>query len=725
MKRSELFEAALALLLILLTFTLCLAILSGSRVADQWAIMGPVAHTGLWAYDNMYAPGNGMLYTVDGSSIYAIGEDGRIKYVLAIPDKYGINPRAEKWTGMAAAADGNGLYIIVGPGNQPEKGELLAIGPDGTPRWVAPLTFSLAPYYFSQAGLHLEGGRIYVHHYRNQLILDANGSVLRNINGVYEPATVDPAGNMYAYSRDNDTIEAYDRDGALRWGRPIGGYNASVLAGFRIEQPYYRNGTVYVWLTNGVMALDTNGEKLWVKEYPDMYTFVDPYAPFDGQGNLYLRHYNYGPNFDGDFNGSYISVIRPDGGELTGSKHPASYILGVLGLSDGVYYGPEREIPAGVDDPLNADHYQDPGSVEFILKQSRGNWNTSRTLGQLDTYAIRAVDIPTDRERWNATLPLFPHEIVLDAANIGLILPPYLNTSYADGENQVTPAAWYGDNGIANGAKLIGSWADVQLLPGENVTYVSLWTFNYEVPTFYGRSRAAYSGGIYALDRDGKLLWARPTGSRVTGMKEVNGTIYYGTDDGRLSAAKINLAAGLALTAVFYLFFRFFMAGAVTRARGRLDRNENRNGVLRFIADNPGSGLYDISKGLQMNIGTARYHLLILSINHRVVSFRADGKHIRYFTNSGSYPADEQSIISLMRRDNMRRALGALLRDPGLSNRELSRRLELGDSAMNRYMKELLERGIVENDRNAEGRTSYIIRTEYREKIAILMEKSG
>jgi predicted transcriptional regulator len=258
-------------------------------------------------------------------------------------------------------------------------------------------------------------------------------------------------------------------------------------------------------------------------------------------------------------------------------------------------------------------------------------------------------------------------------------------------------------------------------MPGKNVTYLSLWTFNYEVPTFYDKAQAAYSGGIYALDKDGKLLWAKPTGARVTDMKEVNGTIYYGTDDGKLFATKINIAAGFALTAAFYLFIRFFMAGAVARARSRLDSNENRNVVLKFIADNPGSGLYDISKGLGMNMGTVRYHLLILSINRRIAFFK-DGKHIRYFTNPGSYRPDERSIISLMRRDAVRKTLGVLIKRPGLSNRELSRELNMLDSATARYMKELVERGIVENHSN--GRTSYAIKSEYREKIAFLLERA-
>jgi len=486
MRKSALFEASLALMLILLAFTLCLAVLSGGGASEKWAISGPVAHTGFWVYDNVYAPGNGVLYTVDGSYIYAIGEDGRVKWSLAIPDKYSINGKNEMWTGMAAASDGEDFYIIVGPGNQPGKGELLAIAPNGTARWIAPLTFNLAQYLNTEPGVHVKDGRIYLHHSRNQIILDANSSILLNIYGVYEPATIDDAGNMYVYSQDNGSIESYDRDGAMRWSRRAAEYNASVLTRVHVEQPCFRNGTLYVWLNNGVMALDRYGDKLWVKEYPDEYTYVDFYTPFDSRDNLYLRHFNTGEDRSGDFDGSYISMVRPDGTEVPGARHYLSYISNVKGLSDGVYYRAERVLPAGVNDTLNADYYKDPGTVEFILTQAGDEWKNDRDVGQLDTYAIRAVDLRTDGESWNTTLPLFPHKIILNASNIGLMMPPYLDLSYAAKENRATPEEWYKNNRVPNGTAAIGSWTDLELMPGKNVTYVSLWTLNYEVPTFYG-----------------------------------------------------------------------------------------------------------------------------------------------------------------------------------------------------------------------------------------------
>ena len=78
-------------------------------------------------------------------------------------------------------------------------------------------------------------------------------------------------------------------------------------------------------------------------------------------------------------------------------------------------------------------------------------------------------------------------------------------------------------------------------------------------------------------------------------------------------------------------------------------------------------------------------------------------------------------MISQLRREAVRKTLFAFLKTPGLSNRELFLELNMGDSAVNRYVKELMERGIVENAHD-ERRTSYAIKNEYREMIAVPMK---
>ena len=96
-----------------------------------------------------------------------------------------------------------------------------------------------------------------------------------------------------------------------------------------------------------------------------------------------------------------------------------------------------------------------------------------------------------------------------------------------------------------------------------------------------------------------------------------------------------------------------------------------------------------------MNIGTVRYHLFILGTNHRIVAHHTDIKFVRYFTNSGSYSKEEQVAVSLVRRDVMRKILELLIEKPGQSNIQISQALNMPESSVSKYMKELSANDIV------------------------------
>ena len=217
------------------------------------------------------------------------------------------------------------------------------------------------------------------------------------------------------------------------------------------------------------------------------------------------------------------------------------------------------------------------------------------------------------------------------------------------------------------------------------------------------------------LDKNGTLLWSKPMDSFVTSMAANNSTIYYGMSNGAISVGQTSsIAGGIAVVAMIYVFFKFFMAGSVSRARKLLDKNENRNAVYDFILRNPGSTLYDISRALGMNIGTVRYHLFILGSNHRIVAHHTDVKYVRYFTNSGSYSREEQVAVSLVRRDVMRKILGLLIEKPGQSNVQISQALDMPESSISKYMKELSANDIVTRAPMFSGTYAFSIKDEYR-----------
>ena len=144
-----------------------------------------------------------------------------------------------------------------------------------------------------------------------------------------------------------------------------------------------------------------------------------------------------------------------------------------------------------------------------------------------------------------------------------------------------------------------------------------------------------------------------------------------------------------------------------------------------YVKENPGVTLHEMARSLGMNVGTARYHLFILSLNHRIVSSKFDEKFVRYFPNSGSYTKSEQLVLSLVRRDGVRKLLSLLLEKPGLSNLELSKQLDMRDNAVSRYIKELLEIEVVSKKLTDVGTSLYYINENYKNTIAGMLERTG
>lgn len=196
----------------------------------------------------------------------------------------------------------------------------------------------------------------------------------------------------------------------------------------------------------------------------------------------------------------------------------------------------------------------------------------------------------------------------------------------------------------------------------------------------------------------GSPLWFEPINPSDQPYKQQwvskNGTVFYLTPDGKVGVIGIGAVAGLTLTAL-YIFYHFFGVGTVARARSRPNKNENRNRLFDFIVKNPGSTLYEISRGTGLNLGTVKYHAFILRLNHKIVSSRMDGKYVRYFTDSSSYTKDEQLILSLMRRDTIGKVLSLILKKPGISNIEIARELDIRESVVCRCVKELSEKGVI------------------------------
>jgi predicted transcriptional regulator len=840
-----LFEAVLVLLIIALLSLLCVA-LSSPRGGEGWMVEGVVTapdyYINDWAHaGNMFPGDDGTLYTFDGYAVHAISRGGRLLWSCDVPAVLPVSEGGKVYnlslTGYgdvlsapsAAVRDGN-LYIIVGSGTHVgSHGALLAISPQGELMWQVPF---LQPDRFSRLGAYsynypvdvqVNGDVIMVFSLPSGLtLISPNGTVLKKIDDIISMPAVDDEGIFYARNGTielpdwyalyaNSSIGAYYPDGKVKWRKSYTslGINdtMAIVELSDLPQPYYRNGTVYVWSDDGVAALDRSGALLWSRHIegdrivgygfdrngtlylsyvifnytrPDLspsgIVFISPdgriagntpdvnalplqaynawTVPYNGTGltftsDLILAFDNdyrklwelrldgakilgYGFDRNGTLYAGYTGytpgkkyieapgfmTITPDGSVIDNRK--SGIIPFNAGRADsapeGIYYSVTWDLPGvRIADPAASDVYPgfDVRSVIEYLKAHGGKWeNASGGYTDLWRPVVHAYDLNTGSVLWNRSLAQVPMEAVLTPDNAGRIT---VERQAIEDNNAMSLEAWYAVNGIPAGSKGFTRTPLSDVLVTDDLIYVNVWSYNCEVPAFYNRSRCIFAGGIYALAPNGTVLWLRATDSRVFGLEERNGTLFYGSGDGKVTAIPAGVAGG-AVIAVSYLFFRFFLAGAVARTRARLGQNANRNRVLKYVKENPGVSMFEMSQSLGMNIGTVRYHLLILGMNHRITAYRADEKYVRYFTNAGSYSPRDQLVISLMKREPLRKILITLREKPGLTNLELSRELDAHESSTMRNVKELMKKGLVVKSLMSDGKIAYYLDSEFREQ---------
>jgi DNA-binding transcriptional ArsR family regulator len=316
------------------------------------------------------------------------------------------------------------------------------------------------------------------------------------------------------------------------------------------------------------------------------------------------------------------------------------------------------------------------------------------SINNFTQASVSAIDVMSGKLLWNFTLPAnVTHTVVLNESNARYLMPnkPF----YAMDVNKLTPAAWYARENLPYGEiDVIKEQSIVRLYPGKDSLYVNYWAYNYESPPFFGKANLTYTGGLFVLDKKGHLLWSNQTDSYITGVSEKNGTIFFSTSDGKFSATGASIAAGLFAAAV-YILIRFLGLGTVSRARSRLETNDNRNMILKMINERPGPTLHEISRDTGLNIGTIRYHLLILSINHKITTYNDGTKFVRYFKNGNAYSEDQKLAISLMRRESMRKVLSIMIKNDAMTNQEISMATNMQESAVSKYLRELYTSGII------------------------------
>jgi predicted transcriptional regulator len=415
--------------------------------------------------------------------------------------------------------------------------------------------------------------------------------------------------------------------------------------------------------------------------------------PVDSRGNVYIK----AQSNPGNTGNASIYVISNNG---TQTSPPRPYVL---------EYDPATHTAAQDGILYNA--------IPIYVKTD----GTKITLDDLGTYAISAYDLKNGTILWSYRLPVDARHNAMANNNLlyGAILGTGTDIEYRDLVRTTRSDELYSPTGV-------GSTAHIDIIPSTNTVYINFRSATFEYPVVLNRSRCIYSSNIYAIQNNGNVLYNSPQDSIITSMAVNNSTLFAFGSDGKMAAIAIGGIAGIALLAALALGLKFLLAGTVTRARSRVDKNENRNLVLAYIKEHPGNTLYEISRGIEMNMGTVRYHVLILGLNHKIATFN-DGKFVRYFPNSNFYSKEEQLIISLIRRETMGKIIQMLMVTPGLTNTELSKALEHPNSAISKLTKELCMRGIAVReelgDERADGKFAYSIKSDFVEKTADLSHR--
>ena len=112
--------------------------------------------------------------------------------------------------------------------------------------------------------------------------------------------------------------------------------------------------------------------------------------------------------------------------------------------------------------------------------------------------------------------------------------------------------------------------------------------------------------------------------------------------------------------------------------------------IYGYIRLNPGIHLRGLSTEMHMKLGTLRYHLNVLRLNHKI-AISEDSASVRFYENSGTYSADEQQIHKHLRNETTKKILSVLLEQPMATRQDIADVVGVSGPSVSWHMKRLEE----------------------------------
>lgn len=122
--------------------------------------------------------------------------------------------------------------------------------------------------------------------------------------------------------------------------------------------------------------------------------------------------------------------------------------------------------------------------------------------------------------------------------------------------------------------------------------------------------------------------------------------------------------------------------------------NQNRQSIFKYILNNPGCTIAEISDKQEINRGSVKYHISKLGFDEKITLTKI-GKFLRLFQNSGAFKGNEQKIAAYLKNETRRLILWTILENPGTTNQELADKSHLDKSTIHCHIQQFRKDNIV------------------------------
>jgi predicted transcriptional regulator len=123
-------------------------------------------------------------------------------------------------------------------------------------------------------------------------------------------------------------------------------------------------------------------------------------------------------------------------------------------------------------------------------------------------------------------------------------------------------------------------------------------------------------------------------------------------------------------------------------------KNQGRQSIFKYVLNNPGCTIAEISEQQKMNRGSVKYHITKLEFAGKLILTKM-GKFSRLFQNSGALKDNEQVVAAHLKNETSRLLLGAVLENPGITNQELAEKFHLAKSTVHWHIQQFCKDNIL------------------------------